>query len=114
MSQPRFQRGSSQRHQQISGDNSGGETPDPIPNSEVKPSRADGTAGGTLWESRSSPGNNLRRGELTSSPRLFRFGPLDPPPVGPSAIRAALLCRPFEHRQLAAKSLGDQVLEAIA
>src|SRR3954462_14135007 len=55
MSQPRFQRGSSQRHQQISGDNSGGETPDPIPNSEVKPSRADGTAGETLWESRMLP-----------------------------------------------------------
>ena len=31
-------------------------TPDPIPNSVVKPSSADGTAGGTLWESRSSPG----------------------------------------------------------
>src|SRR5204862_8149566 len=46
------------RHQKVSGGNSGGATPDPIPNSEVKPSRADGTAGGTLWESRSPPGNN--------------------------------------------------------
>src|SRR5688572_17539089 len=44
-------------HQQLSGGHTGGATPDPIPNSEVKPSRADGTAGGTLWESRSSPGN---------------------------------------------------------
>lgn len=31
-------------------------TPDPIPNSEVKLVGADGTAGGTLWESRTSPG----------------------------------------------------------
>src|SRR3954468_11242454 len=66
MSQPRFPRGSSQRHQQISGDNSGGETPDPIPNSEVKPSRANGTAGETLWESRSSPGNIQPRGAQAS------------------------------------------------
>ena len=32
----------------------GGVTPDPIPNSEVKPSSADDTT--TLWESRSLPG----------------------------------------------------------
>ena len=31
-------------------------TPDPIPNSEVKLVGADGTAGGILWESRTSPG----------------------------------------------------------
>ncbi len=37
------------------GDDSGGDTPLPIPNREVKPARADGTAGETLWESRSSP-----------------------------------------------------------
>ena len=30
-------------------------TPDPIPNSEVKLTSADGTAGETLWESRSPP-----------------------------------------------------------
>ncbi len=40
----------------LSGDDSGGETPDPIPNSEVKSSSADGTAGVILWESRTSPG----------------------------------------------------------
>ena len=34
----------------------GGVTPDPISNSEVKTSRADGTAGEALWESRSPPG----------------------------------------------------------
>ena len=41
------------------GDYSGGATPDPIPNSEVKPSSADGTARETVWESRSSPGLNM-------------------------------------------------------
>ena len=40
----------------LSGGNAGGATPDPISNSEVKPSRADGTARETVWESRSSPG----------------------------------------------------------
>ena len=33
----------------------GGATPVPIPNTEVKPSRADCTARATVWESRSSP-----------------------------------------------------------
>jgi hypothetical protein len=37
------------------GDDSGGDTPLPIPNREVKPASADGTAGETPWESRSSP-----------------------------------------------------------
>src|SRR5436305_3621081 len=40
----------------VSGGHTGGATPDPIPNSEVKTSRAHGTAGETLWESRSPPG----------------------------------------------------------
>lgn len=35
---------------------SGEVIPVPIPNTEVKLSRADGTAGETLWESRSLPG----------------------------------------------------------
>ena len=39
------------------GDYSGGVPPLPIPNREVKPASADGTA---LWESRSSPTLNLR------------------------------------------------------
>ena len=33
-----------------------GVTPVPIPNTEVKPLRADGTARVTVWESRSPPG----------------------------------------------------------
>jgi hypothetical protein len=39
-----------------SGDHSEGETPDPIPNSAVKPFRANGTTRVTVWESRASPG----------------------------------------------------------
>src|SRR5690606_23348306 len=39
----------------ILGDHGGGVPPVPIPNTAVKPSSADGTAGATLWESRSSP-----------------------------------------------------------
>ena len=38
-----------------SGDDSEGETPVPIPNTEVKPFSADGTWGETPWESRSLP-----------------------------------------------------------
>jgi hypothetical protein len=37
------------------GGHSGGETPGPIPNPEVKPSSADGTAREAGWESRSPP-----------------------------------------------------------
>ncbi len=40
----------------VSGGYSERETPLPIPNREVKPLNADGTAGGTLWESRKLPG----------------------------------------------------------
>ena len=40
-----------------SGDVSGGETPSSIPNLEVKPSSADGTALVAVWESRSLPGD---------------------------------------------------------
>src|ERR671912_2590062 len=39
----------------LKGDDGGGDTPLPIPNREVKPASADGTAGETPWESRSSP-----------------------------------------------------------
>jgi hypothetical protein len=41
---------------QVSGGNCGGETPVPIPNTEVKTASADGTWGVTPWESRSPPG----------------------------------------------------------
>ena len=41
----------------VSGDHSVEATPDSIPNSVVKLHSADGTAGETLWESRTSPGS---------------------------------------------------------
>src|SRR5690606_719481 len=40
----------------------GGALPVPIPNTEVKPARAHGTAGATPWESRSPPAQNAPRG----------------------------------------------------
>ena len=57
----------------------GGETPLPIPNREVKPSSADGTARETVWESRSPPGVNeaLRSKER----RAFCFGVDFPGPL---------------------------------
>ena len=39
----------------LGGDESERATPVPIPNTEVKPLNADGTAGEALWESRSLP-----------------------------------------------------------
>jgi hypothetical protein len=36
-----------------------GETPGPIPNPEVKPTSADGTAPETVWESRTPPDTNI-------------------------------------------------------
>ena len=42
---------------QFVGDYSGGDPPVPIPNTAVKPSSGDGTAGATRWESSSLPAN---------------------------------------------------------
>ena len=42
-------------HSKICGGDSVGEPPVPIPNTEVKPGSADGTWGGTPWESRKLP-----------------------------------------------------------
>ena len=42
-------------------------SPVPIPNTEVKPSRAHGTARATAWESRSSPGLNFHSLFMTPS-----------------------------------------------
>ena len=42
----------------VPGGLAGGVTPVPIPNTEVKPSKADVTAAARLWESRTLPGYN--------------------------------------------------------
>ena len=47
----------------------GGDPPLPIPNREVKPARADGTA--SRWESRSMPDSGGDRVEETRSPLFF-------------------------------------------
>jgi hypothetical protein len=54
-------------------------TPVPIPNTEVKPDTADGTARGTVWESRSLPAVIARKRPDRASDRAFsrstRTGP---------------------------------------
>jgi hypothetical protein len=57
----------------FSGGHSEGETPVPIPNTEVKPLSADGTALYAVWESRTPPGNFCE---------------------GPTAMWGLLLCAP--------------------
>ena len=54
------------------GGNSGEATPVPIPNTEVKLSRADGTAGATLWESRTLPGFFPQARESSRACSFFR------------------------------------------
>ncbi len=56
----------------IPGDHTGGATPVPIPNTEVKPSRADDTAAARLWESRALPGSLKAHGYESVG---FSFGP---------------------------------------
>ena len=50
---------------------SGGVTPGPIPNPEAKPTCADGTAPGRVWESRSLPANNLFVWSVVSADSLL-------------------------------------------
>ena len=47
--------GSQDRTTPVSGGDAERATPVPIPNTEVKPLRADGTARAAVWESRSPP-----------------------------------------------------------
>src|SRR6266511_5329900 len=54
------------------GGHGGGETPGPIPNPEVKPSSADGTALETGWESRSPPRLFAQRAALRGGSRRSR------------------------------------------
>ena len=51
------------------GGDTGGATPVPIPNTVVKPSKADGTPRATVWERRTSPGIN----SPTAQPRVGPF-----------------------------------------
>src|SRR5436190_24067734 len=58
---------------EIPGGYGGGVTPLPIPNREVKPSCADGTAGESPWESRLPPGYSEKAGVKTPA-FFFLFG----------------------------------------
>src|ERR1700678_402274 len=53
-------RGPFENRAKVPGDHSGGATPVPIPNTEVKTTNADGTWGAAPWESRTSPGYSLQ------------------------------------------------------
>src|SRR5713226_6193078 len=58
------------------GGHTAGVTPVPIPNTEVKPRRADDTARVTVWERRSPPGLNLKGLGPRTEAFLFLQGPL--------------------------------------
>ncbi len=55
----------------VPGGITGGATPVPIPNTEVKPSKADDTAAVRQWESRTLPG--YKKSLLEQSSGLFSF-----------------------------------------
>ena len=64
----------SNRGSQSYGGHSDRETPGPIPNPEVKPASADGTATERLWESRTPPDIHSGRGHPSGWPlRLFDY-----------------------------------------
>jgi hypothetical protein len=68
--------------QRVSGDHTARVTPVPIPNTVVKPRRADDTARVTVWERRSSPGLNRKTAPLNSlSWGRFLFFPRLPWPA---------------------------------
>jgi hypothetical protein len=56
----------------VSGGHGGGDTPVPIPNTAVKPARADGTWGEAPWESRSPPGFRTTMSPQSPGSRGFR------------------------------------------
>ncbi len=69
------------------GGHGGRETPGPIPNPEVKPSSADGTARGSVWESRRPP-------DHTHHPRR---GP-GTPPRAPTPCGGTTIQQPHQHQ----------------
>ena len=65
------------KHHEFPGGHRGRVTPVPIPNTEVKPATADGTACVGVWESRSLPGVN--REPASEMRRAFSFSGPTPP-----------------------------------
>ncbi len=82
----------------------GGGTPGPIPNPVAKPSSADGTALVRVWESRTPPTSNLKKGSppKVGSPFLVFTGVAEPcPSVGaphPEPRRFVSLCSEYGGR----------------
>ena len=72
----------------VSGGHSGGETPVPIPNTAVKPARADGTWGEAPWESRSPPGFLMMK-----SPSSSLGGDFVVPGSGAARFSTPFACR---------------------
>jgi hypothetical protein len=68
----------------VPGGLAGGATPVPIPNTEVKPSKADDTAAVRQWESRTLPG--YKKSLLEQSSRLFSFVPRQRPKESRSVL----------------------------
>src|SRR5260221_14619265 len=64
-----YEQGDSYASFKFPGDHTARVTPVPIPNTEVKPRRADDTARATVWERRSPPGLNYkgRSGQIRSA-----------------------------------------------
>ena len=67
----KFLRFQNSRFNRVSGDRTERVTPVPIPNTEVKPLRADGTARATAWETRSLPGLTKDSEEPQGSSEFF-------------------------------------------
>src|SRR5262245_47495722 len=65
-------------HRKSYGGHSERETPGPIPNPEAKPLSADGTAGGTLWESRTPPDTHSRNGHPSQGGHSALRSPTNP------------------------------------
>ena len=63
-------------HKRFLGGYAEGVTPVPIPNTEVKPLRADGTARVAVWESRSPPGIKSKQPLFLNRNRGSRLWPL--------------------------------------
>ena len=78
-----------------SGDDGGGDPPVPIPNTEVKPSSADGTWGAGPWESRTLPGDICQPPDPTGSGGccLYRHEILSPPARAGEGRISAVNCR---------------------
>src|SRR5260221_13088971 len=70
-----YEQGDSYASFKFPGDHTARVTPVPIPNTEVKPRRADDTARATVWERRSSPGLKLQKAVLSNQSGLFVLVP---------------------------------------